>query len=88
MKARHPDEGAGTQAEHGTAEAAAAADDAAGIAPATSGDPRLDGVLVDVNDKFCEMLGYPRAELRGKSIRDITHPDDYGTGAAFRQRIA
>ena len=48
---------------------------------------RLDGLLVDVNDKFCEMLGYSRAELCGKSIRDITHPEDYGTGASFRERI-
>ncbi|HWI15322.1 MAG TPA: PAS domain S-box protein, partial [Burkholderiales bacterium] len=48
---------------------------------------RLDGVLVDVNDKFCEMLGYTREELRGKSIRDITPAEDYGAGASFRERI-
>ncbi|MGE5525971.1 MAG: PAS domain S-box protein [Rhodospirillaceae bacterium] len=48
---------------------------------------RLDGVLVDVNDKFCKMLGYTRQELDGKSIRDITPAEDYGTGASFRQRI-
>jgi diguanylate cyclase (GGDEF)-like protein/PAS domain S-box-containing protein len=48
---------------------------------------RLDGLLVNVNDKFCEMLGYSRAELRGKTIREITHPEDYGTGASFRERI-
>lgn len=44
----------------------------------------LDGVLVDVNQKFCDMLGYARDELIGKAIKDITHPDDYGQGAQFR----
>ncbi|MBI4193822.1 MAG: PAS domain S-box protein [Betaproteobacteria bacterium] len=48
----------------------------------------LNGTLVDVNGKFCEMLGYARHELIGKSVRDITHPDDYGTGAAYRARLA
>jgi len=47
----------------------------------------LDGVLVDVNQKFCDMLGYPRAELIGKAILDITHPDDYGQGATFRSQV-
>ena len=47
----------------------------------------LDGVLVDVNQKFCDMLGHARDELIGKSIRNITHPDDYGQGAAFRSQV-
>jgi PAS domain S-box-containing protein len=49
----------------------------------TRTDP--SGVLVDVNDKFCEMLGYSRDELVGRHNRDITHPDDYGHGAKFRE---
>lgn len=44
----------------------------------------LDGVLVEVNQKFCEMLGYARDELPGKHVRDITHPDDSGEGAKHR----
>lgn len=48
----------------------------------------LDGVLVDVNQKFCDMLGYARADLIGKSIRDITHPGDYGQGAQFRAELS
>ena len=46
----------------------------------------LNGVLVDANDKFCEMLGYTRAELCGTAIRALTHTDDYGRGASFRMR--
>jgi len=49
----------------------------------TRTDP--NGVLVDVNEKFCEMLGYSRDELVGRHNRDITHPDDYGHGAKFRE---
>src|SRR5689334_24673009 len=49
----------------------------------TRTDP--NGVLVEVNDKFCEMLGYSRDELVGRHNRDITHPDDYGRGAKFRE---
>ena len=29
-----------------------------------------------VNDRFCEIVGYPRDELTAKTFRDITHPDD------------
>jgi diguanylate cyclase (GGDEF)-like protein/PAS domain S-box-containing protein len=48
----------------------------------------LDGVLVDVNEKFCEMLGYSRRELLGRHVRDITHPGDYGQGARYRSELA
>ena len=47
----------------------------------------LNAVLVDVNQKFCDMLGYTRDELIGKAIRDITHPDDYGRGAQQRGQV-
>jgi diguanylate cyclase (GGDEF)-like protein/PAS domain S-box-containing protein len=47
----------------------------------------LGGVLVEVNQKFCEMLGYERKELLGKHIKDITHPDDYGEGAKHRETL-
>jgi diguanylate cyclase (GGDEF)-like protein/PAS domain S-box-containing protein len=48
----------------------------------------LDGVLVDFNQKFCDMLGYTRAELLGKTIRDITHSADYGQGSGYRAELA
>ena len=47
----------------------------------------LNAVLVDVNQKFCDMLGYTRDELIGKAVKDITHPDDYGHGAAYRGQV-
>ncbi|MEN3355029.1 MAG: hypothetical protein V7640_3187, partial [Betaproteobacteria bacterium] len=43
-----------------------------------------DGKFVDVNHKFCEMLGYARDELIGRATRDFTVAEDYGPGAAFR----
>lgn len=47
----------------------------------------LSGVLVDVNQKFCDMLGYARDDLLGKSIKDITHPEDYGQGSQYRAQL-
>jgi diguanylate cyclase (GGDEF)-like protein/PAS domain S-box-containing protein len=47
----------------------------------------LAGVLVDVNQKFCDMLGYARDELLGKTIREITHPSDYGQGSDYRTQL-
>ena len=40
----------------------------------------LDGVLLEVNQKFCDMLGYDRTELVGKAVKDITHPDECSQG--------
>jgi PAS domain S-box-containing protein len=37
----------------------------------------LTGRLLRVNDRFCEITGYPREELvNGRRMQDITHPDD------------
>jgi PAS domain S-box-containing protein len=36
----------------------------------------LEGHYLRVNEKFCTIVGYPRAELLKKSAQDITHPDD------------
>jgi diguanylate cyclase (GGDEF)-like protein/PAS domain S-box-containing protein len=47
----------------------------------------LTGVLMDVNQKFCDMLGYSKDELLGKHIGAITHPDDFGEGAQYRARL-
>ena len=35
-----------------------------------------DGCIADVNPCFCEMFGYDREELVGRSSLDISHPDD------------
>jgi diguanylate cyclase (GGDEF)-like protein/PAS domain S-box-containing protein len=47
----------------------------------------LHGRIVEANRKFCDMLGYSRDELLGMTIRDITHPDDYGAGAGLRREL-
>jgi PAS domain S-box-containing protein len=36
----------------------------------------LQGEWLLPNDRHCEILGYTRAELRGKTFLDVTHPDD------------
>lgn len=36
----------------------------------------LDGRLIEVNSKLCEMTGYAAEELRKKTIAEITHPED------------
>ena len=48
----------------------------------------LEGILVDVNQKFCDMLGYAKDELLGKAIKDITYPDDYAQGFQYRAQLA
>src|SRR5512141_344046 len=47
----------------------------------------LEGALVDVNQKFCDMVGYTRDELLGRPLSEITHPDDYHQGAGFRNQM-
>ena len=52
------------------------------------GITRLDenGCYVEANQKFCDMLGYSREELIGRSARTVTPPEDYGAGVAFREQ--
>jgi PAS domain S-box-containing protein len=45
----------------------------------------LQGELIRVNDRFCQLLGYSRDELEGLHIRDVMHPLDIDTGT---ERIA
>lgn len=34
------------------------------------------GEILQVNEAVCSFLGYPESELKGRSIMDLTHPDD------------
>jgi len=36
----------------------------------------LDGKFIEMNRKFCEILGYPEEELRALTFREITEPAD------------
>ena len=47
----------------------------------------LNGVLVEANQKFCEMLGYAREELLGKRVTEITHSGDYADGVGRRESL-
>ena len=44
----------------------------------------IEGRFIEVNQKFCDMLGYTRAELVGRPTREFTVPEDFGPGPAFR----
>jgi PAS domain S-box-containing protein len=44
---------------------------AAGVAEADA-----DGYLINVNERYCHILGRSREQLIGQHIQDLTHPDD------------
>lgn len=43
----------------------------AGIAQAN-----IEGKIVEVNDRYCQMLGYSREEILHMTLGQLTHPDD------------
>ena len=47
----------------------------------------LEGAMTIVNDRYCEVLGYPREELLGRRLVDTTHSDDCAAVLANRQRL-
>ena len=47
----------------------------------------LDGAWLLVNNRYCEMLGYSEAELRRKTLQEITHPDDWEQVLAGRRQL-
>jgi diguanylate cyclase (GGDEF)-like protein/PAS domain S-box-containing protein len=47
----------------------------------------LDGRLIDVNRKLCDLLGYAESELLGRSVKSISHPDDRDTTDLERARM-
>jgi len=42
---------------------------------------------IEVNDRLCEILGYPRAELTHLTWSEITHPDDLATDLLQFNRV-
>jgi PAS domain S-box-containing protein len=46
-----------------------------------------DGVFLDVNQHYCEITGYSKAELIGRQFRSITHPDDVDIDCAFTRQL-
>ena len=47
----------------------------------------IDGRFIDVNPRFCEMLGYSREELLSKFIWEIVHPDDRAESQAISKEL-
>ena len=47
----------------------------------------LQGRYLDMNQRFCDMLGFSAQELRGKSFRDVTHPDDVAESDQQKRRL-
>jgi PAS domain S-box-containing protein len=46
-----------------------------------------DGRFLRVNRRFCEIVGYPEAELLERAFPDITHPDDLDIDVGVSQRL-
>ena len=47
----------------------------------------LDGRFLQVNQKLCDMLGYTREELLGKTLPEVTHPAYAGRAAPQRDSL-
>jgi len=45
------------------------------------------GRFLYVNPQLCEMLGYTEQELLGRTVKDISHPDDLDTTTALSARL-
>lgn len=47
----------------------------------------IEGRLIEVNQKFCDIVGYSREELLWRPFSDITHPDDVSANNIARRKI-
>ncbi len=46
-----------------------------------------DKKWAEVNQCWCDMLGYPRAELLQKTWVELTHPDDFNNDMTLHERV-
>ena len=61
------------------------------ISQSTAGFAQVDltGLFTLVNDRFCEITGWTRAELLQKTMQEITHPDDLpGNTPMFERAVS
>lgn len=47
----------------------------------------IAGIFTDVNEKFCQITGYPRQQLIGRSYQEITDPEDIEKNEQTRQEL-
>jgi diguanylate cyclase (GGDEF)-like protein/PAS domain S-box-containing protein len=47
----------------------------------------LDGRFLRVNPRLCRILGYAEGELVGRSVRELSHPDDAHVGGDAIRRL-
>lgn len=47
----------------------------------------MNGNWLEVNEPFCTMLGYTRAEMLSMSYRDHTHPDDLEVDRQYEHKL-
>ncbi len=47
----------------------------------------LNGRFLRLNETFCAILGYPATELVGKTLSDVTHPEDLSADLACLQAL-
>jgi len=47
----------------------------------------LDGRVLNVNPRFCEMVGYSREKAQTLSIQELTHPDDLANSIEARAQL-
>jgi len=55
-------------------------------ATAGFGQVDLDGRFTLVNDRFCEIAGWSRQELIGRTMQSITHPEDLARNVGLFER--
>ena len=48
----------------------------------------LAGRFLQVNERFCQMLGYSFLDLREKTYLDVTHPDDRSASGQLSEQMA
>ena len=47
----------------------------------------MNGELLQVNAKFCDILGYTHGELMTLTFRDLTHPEDLGGNINIHNKV-
>jgi PAS domain S-box-containing protein len=46
-----------------------------------------DGAWLRVNQAFCDLVGFSADELLGRSVQDLTHPEDLGAAAECARQL-